>query len=80
MRLNLRVSAVCAPLAAAFLAGAPGVAAARDRHFTVVFHSATLPADARALIESTGARVISEVPEVGMMKVEGPTSLLATLK
>lgn len=57
----------------------PGVAAAQGRYFTVVFKSATLPANAAAIVQGAGARIISEIPEIGMMKVEGPASLLDTL-
>ena len=69
----------CVLVVFALILAVPGVAAAQGRHFTVVFKSATLPADAAAVVQSAGARIISEIPEIGMMKVEGPTSLLDTL-
>lgn len=63
----------------AFVLALPLAGAAEDRPFTVVFDSATLPADAAAIVQSAGARIINQIPEVGMMKVEGPASLLDSL-
>jgi subtilisin family serine protease len=57
----------------------PAAAGAQHHHLTVIFKSSTLPPNAAAVIKAAGARIISVVPEIGMMKVEGPASLIARL-
>jgi subtilisin family serine protease len=57
----------------------PVIGAASDYSFTVVFESETLPEDAAAIVENAGARIISEVPQIGMMRIEGSLSLLEIL-
>lgn len=57
----------------------PAVAGAQNHHLTVIFKSSTLPPNAAAVVKAAGARVISAVSEIGMMTVEGPASLIATL-
>jgi lantibiotic leader peptide-processing serine protease len=66
-------------VAFALVLALPISGAAGDRQFTVVFNSTTLPANAAAIVQGAGARIISQIPEIGMMKVEGPASLLDTL-
>jgi lantibiotic leader peptide-processing serine protease len=72
------VSAILAGTLAAGLL-VPSVSAAPTIDITVVFRSGTLPANAAATIESLGGQVTSSVPQVGMMKVSGPASLLDKL-
>jgi subtilisin family serine protease len=58
---------------------APWSAAAQTRHLTVVFHSANLPSDARAIIEEAGGTVVATVPEIGVMTIDGPAALIEGL-
>ena len=39
--------------------------------FTVVFKSSTLPANAAEMVESLGGKVISSIPEIGVIHAEG---------
>ncbi len=48
-------------------------------NFTVVFKSATLPANAADVVTAAGGTVLLSVPEVGVLEVSGPASLLNTL-
>lgn len=52
----------------------------RDYAFTIVFQTKSLPAGAREQIEKTGAKVISTVPEVGMVQVRAKASALPSLQ
>lgn len=57
----------------------PAMVSAEDLNFTVVFKSSTLPENAAAIVENAGAQVVAEVPEIGLMRIEGPLSLLESL-
>ena len=54
-------------------------AATQTHHLTVVFNSATLPANARAIVEAAGGTVVATVPEIGVMTIDGPTTLIDVL-
>jgi subtilisin family serine protease len=49
------------------------------RPFTVVFNSSNLPANAAAIVQAAGGKVVGQVPEIGVLRVEGPSSLLGKL-
>jgi subtilisin family serine protease len=46
---------------------------------TVVFKSATLPADAAQIVQQAGATVVAAIPELGAMTVTGPTAAMRRL-
>ncbi len=54
-------------------------AATQSHHLTVVFNSAELPPSARAIVEAAGGTVVATVPEIGVMTIDGPTTLLEIL-
>lgn len=56
----------------------PGFAAGTHQ-FTVVFKADTLPADAAEIIAAAGGRVVAAIPEIGVMAVSGPSSLIGAL-
>jgi len=70
---------VIATLAVLFSLAPLSGAAAQSRHLTVVFHAATLPPDARAIVEAAGGTVVDTVPEIGVMTIDGPAALIEAL-
>lgn len=52
----------------------------KTRMFTILFQSQSLPADAAKLVEKAGGRVISSVPEIGMIQAEGTTAMMTALQ
>lgn len=55
----------------------PAVAA--NLQVTVVFKSATLPANAAAIVQAAGGSIVSTVPELGVAVVSGPAAMLDKL-
>ena len=54
-------------------------AATQTHHLTVVFKAATLPANARAIVEAAGGTVVETVPEIGVMTIDGHAALIEIL-
>ncbi len=54
-------------------------AAQSARSLTVVFKSATLPPDAETIVSVAGGTVVNQIPEIGVMTIVGPPSLIDTL-
>jgi subtilisin family serine protease len=73
LSLALLMIAAIAPMSASARSG-------RDYTFTVVFQGKSLPPGAREQIEKTGARVLTTVPEVGMLQVTAKASALPSLQ
>lgn len=57
----------------------PAASASSVHQFTVVFRSETLPANAAAVVESAGGTVLESFPELGVMTVRGPASMMNRL-
>lgn len=68
--------------ALALLAGmaATGLFAQDGHRFTVVFRASTVPANAESIVQGAGGTISNSVPEVGMVEVNGPISVMDLLK
>ncbi len=75
MRLNIRSWVAAAIL----LVVMTSVAVAANINATVVFKSATVPANASAIVQSAGGRIVSSIPEIGVVTVTGPAEMLNSL-
>lgn len=61
------------------LAAVSGAQAPAAINFDVVFAGSTLPADAVASVEALGGKVVGSIPEIGYLKVAGPSTLIKAL-
>jgi subtilisin family serine protease len=59
---------------------APGKASTAVYRYSVLFNSNAVPADFEAAIAKFGAKMISSVPEIGFVQVEGKADFLSKIK
>jgi uncharacterized protein involved in response to NO len=74
------VLGVVLALVASSFATSVSAADGHSRKLTVVFQNGTLPADVTGLVQQAGGRLVSAVPEVGMVQVEGTPATLRALE
>jgi subtilisin family serine protease len=74
------VLGVALSLVASVFATSVSAAEGRSRKLTVVFQNGALPANVAGLVQQAGGRLVSAVPEVGMVQVEGTPATMQALQ